>query len=209
MKKKLNIFRGDNPIEIFNRWLKEATKTEISDPNAISLATVDQNGLPNVRVVLLKFVEDDSFIFFTNFESTKGREIYNNNQAAFVVHWKTLKRQIRVRGSLEKETGKITDDYFATRDVQSKIGAWASNQSMKLSSEAELAKRNDDYRKFFGKNVPRPSHWGGFRLKPKEIEFWSDGQSRLHERFQWKRDRFNQGENTDSDLPWEVCRLFP
>jgi len=209
MKKKLNIFRGNNPIEIFNRWLNEATKTEINDPNAISLATVDQNGLPNVRVVLLKFIEDDGFIFFTNLESTKGREIYNNNQAAFVVHWKTLKRQIRVRGSLEIEAGKIADDYFATRDVQSKIGAWASKQSMKLSSEAELAQRNDDYRQLFGKNVPRPSHWVGFRLKPQEIEFWSDGQSRLHERFQWKRDRLSQWKNIDSDLPWEVCRLFP
>lgn len=206
---KGDIFRGDNPIEIFKRWLSEASETESNDPNAIALATVDQNGLPNVRMVLLKFIEPDGFIFFTNFESVKGKEVNINNKAAFVVHWKTLKRQIRVRGRLKREDGRIADDYFALRDVGSQIGAWASKQSLKLSSQAELTQRIDYYSKRFGKKVPRPSHWGGFSLKPQEIEFWSDGDSRIHERVLWKKKFPFRWKPQDLDSEWEVCQLYP
>lgn len=201
MENRRGIFSGKDPFLIAKKWLAEAEKSEINDPNAIALATVDGNGLPNVRMVLLKEIELNAFIFYTNYQSTKGQELLNSGKAAFVIHWKSLRRQIRVRGITEKENGPIADSYFATRSLQSQIGAWASNQSQPLSSREELMKEVAELKTQKGLNPQRPPHWGGFRIAPLEIEFWSDGAFRLHDRFVWQRNTLS------SD--WKVQRLSP
>ena len=195
------LFAGEEPFTIFRRWLEEARETEINDPDAIALATVDKEGLPNVRMVLLRIIEDDAFVFFTNYGSKKAREAFLTNKVAFNIHWKSLRRQIRVRGYVEKEDGMIADKYFSEREVGSQTAAWASKQSETLTDRQELIERWQSYKNKFEKNVVRPNFWGGIRIKPVQIEFWADGQYRLHDRFLWEREL---GEKS-----WSVRRLYP
>ena len=195
------LFAGEEPFTIFRRWLEEARETEINDPDAIALATVDKEGLPNVRMVLLRIIEDDAFVFFTNYGSKKAREAFLTNKVAFNIHWKSLRRQIRVRGYVEKEDGMIADKYFSEREVGSQTAAWASKQSETLTDRQELIERWQSYKDQFEKNVGRPDFWGGIRIKPVQIEFWADGQYRLHDRFLWER---KLGEKS-----WSVRRLYP
>ena len=195
------LFVGEEPFTIFRRWLEEARKTEVNDPDAIALATVDKEGLPNVRMVLLRIIEEDAFVFFTNYGSKKAQEAFLTNKVAFNVHWKSLRRQIRVRGHVEKEDGMIADKYFSEREVGSQTAAWASKQSETLTDRQELIERWQSYKNQFEKNVGRPDFWGGIRIKPVQIEFWADGQYRLHDRFLWER---KLGEKS-----WNVRRLYP
>ena len=195
------LFAGKKPLTIFRRWFEEAKKTEINDPDAIALATVDEQGLPNVRMVLLRIIEDDGFVFFTNYGSKKAKEAFLSNKVAFNLHWKSLRRQIRVRGYVEKEDGKIADNYFLERHIGSKTAAWASKQSETLANREELIERWQAYQNEFKENVMRPNFWGGIRIKPIQIEFWADGQYRLHDRFVWER---GVGEKV-----WSVRRLYP
>jgi len=200
------IFAGDDPFVLAQAWLAEAEASELNDPNAIALATVDAAGLPNVRMVLLKDIEvagngDGAFVFYTNYGSAKGREIEQAGKAAFVMHWKSLRRQIRVRGTVTREEGPQADAYFASRSLQSRLGAWSSRQSQPLASRAalmaEVAKNSLKY----GTNPPRPPFWGGFRIAPVEIEFWADGAFRLHDRFRFTRDHVGEA--------WKIARLNP
>ena len=195
------LFAGKDPITIFKRWLAEARKTEINDPDAIALATVDEEGLPNVRMVLLRIIDENGFVFFTNYGSKKAKEAFSSSKVAFNLHWKSLRRQIRVRGYVEKEGGTVADNYFSERQIGSKIAAWASKQSQTLSDRETLIERWQAYQNEFKENVRRPNFWGGIRIKPIEIEFWADGQYRLHDRFVWER---KVGQNV-----WDVRRLYP
>lgn len=195
------IFAGDDPFAIARAWLAEAEPVEPNDPNAIALATVDSAGMPNVRMVLLKEIEADAFVFYTNYESRKGREIAASGKAAFVLHWKSLRRQIRVRGVTEREEGPQADAYYASRSLKSRLGAWASRQSEPLSSRAALMAEVAKVTVEQGPIPRRPPFWGGIRIRPTEIEFWADGQFRLHDRFRWSRN--------DNDAPWEIARLNP
>ena len=195
------LFVGEEPFTIFRRWLEEARKTEVNDPDAIALATVDKEGLPNVRMVLLRIIEEDAFVFFTNYGSKKAQEAFLTNKVAFNLHWKSLRRQIRVRGHVEKEDGMIADKYFSEREVGSQTAAWASKQSETLTDRQELIERWQSYKNQFEKNVGRPDFWGGIRIKPIQIEFWADGQYRLHDRFVWEREL--------GDKSWKVRRLYP
>ncbi|MDG1520470.1 MAG: pyridoxamine 5'-phosphate oxidase [Yoonia sp.] len=201
MTDRIGIFAGDNPFVIAKRWLKEAEATEINDPNAMSLATVDSAGMPNVRVVLLKDIEDDAFVFYTNYEGKKSQELLASGKAAFVIHWKSLHRQIRVRGVVTKEDGQIADDYYASRSLTSRLGAWASKQSRPLDARQTLMDAVDDQAKNHGDDPVRPPFWGGFRIAPIEMEFWADGEYRLHDRFRWTWD--------DVEKTWDIGRLFP
>ncbi|MFN3723761.1 MAG: pyridoxamine 5'-phosphate oxidase [Paracoccaceae bacterium] len=195
------IFAGDDPFAIAQQWLTEAEGTEPNDPNAIALATVDPSGLPNVRMVLLKEIEADAFVFYTNYGSKKAQEIEASGTAAFVLHWKSLRRQIRVRGVTEREEGPKADEYYASRSLKARLGAWASQQSHPLSSREHLMAEVAKVTVTKGTNPPRPSFWGGFRLRPVEIEFWADGAFRLHDRFRWTRE-------TTMDS-WGIQRLNP
>lgn len=195
------IFAGDDPFQLAQRWLDTASAIEASDPNAIALATADDTGLPNVRMVLLKEIEPDAFIFYTNYESRKAVEISHSGKAAFVLHWKTLARQIRVRGLASKEDGPIADAYYQSRSLKSKLGAWASRQSQPLSSRSALMAQVAKVTVQQGADPGRPPFWGGFRIVPLEIEFWSDGAFRLHDRFRWSREKIDQ--------PWKITRLSP
>lgn len=202
------IFAGDDPFVLARAWLDEAVVTEPNDPNAIALATVDADGLPNVRMVLLKEIEapgnaEGAFVFYTNYDSRKGQELAASGKAAFVLHWKSLRRQIRVRGTVSREDGPQADAYYASRSLQSRLGAWASRQSQPLDSRttllAEVARQTARH----GIAPARPPFWGGFRIAPVEIEFWADGAFRLHDRFRWTRspDARERG--------WTVRRLNP
>ena len=195
------LFVGEEPFTIFRRWLEEARKTEVNDPDAIALATVDKEGLPNVRMVLLRIIEEDAFVFFTNYGSKKAQEAFLTNKVAFNLHWKSLRRQIRVRGHVEKEDGMIADKYFSERELGSQTAAWASKQSETLTNRQELIERWQSYKYQFDKNVGRPDFWGGIRIKPIQIEFWADGQYRLHDRFLWER--------VLGEKSWSVRRLYP
>lgn len=195
------IFAGSDPFQLARDWLAEAETSEPNDPNAIALATVDADGLPNVRMVLLKDIEPDAFVFYTNYGSKKGQEIAASGKAAFVLHWKSLRRQIRVRGLTEREDGPQADAYFASRSLKSRLGAWASQQSQPLSSREALLAEAAKVGLTKGPNPPRPPFWGGFRIRPVEIEFWADGAFRLHDRFRWSRDGL-KGE-------WHIERLNP
>jgi pyridoxamine 5'-phosphate oxidase len=195
------IFTGHDPFEIARSWLAEAEASEPNDPNAIALASVDEQGLPNVRMVLLKEIEDAAFVFYTNYQSAKGQEIEATGKAAFVMHWKSLRRQIRVRGHVAREDGPQADAYFASRSLQSRLGAWASRQSQPLASRTGLMAEAARMGVSMGPNPPRPPHWGGYRITPVEIEFWADGAFRLHDRFRWTR--------PDAASPWQVQRLNP
>jgi len=198
---RTGIFAGDDPFQIAQSWLTEAEASEINDPNAIALATVDAQGLPNVRMVLLKDIEPAAFVFYTNYGSAKGIELESSGKAAFVMHWKSLRRQIRVRGLISREEGPAADAYYASRSLKSRLGAWASKQSQPLSSRTHLMAEVAKITAIHGPNPKRPPFWGGFRLVPLEMEFWADGAFRLHDRFKWSR----QGvENA-----WEINRLNP
>lgn len=195
------IFAGEDPFAITRTWLAEAEASEPNDPNAIALATVDARGLPNVRMVLLKEIEADAFVFYTNYDSAKGQEIAASGKAAFVMHWKSLRRQVRVRGLVSREEGPQADAYFASRSLQSRLGAWASRQSQPLASRAALVAEVARVTLTQGPMPARPPFWGGLRIRPLEIEFWADGAFRLHDRFRWRRQ--------DIEDDWEISRLNP
>ncbi len=203
---RTGIFAGDDPFLLARDWLAEAEAAEPNDPNAIALATVDAGGLPNVRMVLLKEIESDAqgggaFVFYTNYGSRKGQEIAASGKAAFVLHWKSLRRQIRVRGVTEREDGPQADAYFASRSLKSRLGAWASQQSQPLTSREALLAEAAKVAVTRGTNPPRPPNWGGIRIHPVEIEFWADGNFRLHDRFRWSRE--------GQEYPWVTQRLYP
>ena len=190
-----------DPFALFAEWLAEATASEPHDPTAMALATVDENGLPDARMVLLKGVDRGGFVFYTNLESRKGRQLAAQPKAALCFHWKSLRRQVRIRGGVEPVEAAEADAYFASRPRLSRIGAWASKQSAPLESRFALEKAVARYTARFGTGaVPRPPHWSGFRLMPQELEFWRDGAFRLHD-----RRRFTRAEAGD----WESVALFP
>lgn len=198
------LFAGDDPFDIARRWLAEAEAVEPNDANAIALATVDADGMPDARMVLLKDIEgqgsDGGFVFYTNYDSAKGRQIAATGTAAFVMHWKSLRRQIRVRGTVSRVEGEQADMYYNSRALQSRLGAWASRQSQPLSSRTALAAEVARMGLRFGTQPPRPAFWGGFKITPAQIEFWADGAFRLHDRFRWDND-VNNG--------WFIERLSP
>ena len=201
MTKRSGIFSGENPFKLAQHWLGEAESVEPNDPNAIALATVDADGMPNTRMVLLKEIVSDGFVFYTNYESAKATEIKSSDKAAFVMHWKSLRRQIRVRGEVVKVDEAQADDYFVSRSLQSRLGAWASKQSRPLKSRAALLAEVAKVTAAQGTNPKRPAFWGGYKIVPIEIEFWADGPFRLHDRFRWTR-------KTPND-DWEILRLNP
>ncbi len=188
------------PFALFATWLKDAEASEINDPNAVALATVDADGLPNVRMVLLKGFDVRGFVFYTNFESQKGQEILGQKKAAMCFHWKSLRRQIRVRGEVEVVSDAEADEYYQSRPLGSRIGAWASKQSRPLEGRFALEKAVAEFTaKYALGNVPRPPHWSGFRIIPSSIEFWHDRKFRLHDRIEFRRD----GDG------WSKVRMYP
>ena len=196
---RMGIFAGDDPIDIAERWLEEACGTEPNDPNAMQLATVDARGTPDVRTVLLKEIGPDGFVFYTNYESAKGRQVDASGRAAFVLHWKSLRRQVRARGRVSRVETARSDAYYASRDLGSRIGAWASPQSRPIADRAELERLAEAARARHGEKPSRPPHWGGYLIEPDEMELWADGAHRLHDRFRFTR---TGGE-------WRVERLGP
>lgn len=191
-----------DPMARFAAWLAEASKTEPNDPTAMALATVDGEGMPDIRMVLLKDHGPEGFVFYTNFESAKGVELLAHPKAALLFHWKSLRRQVRVRGSVGVVGEAEADAYFASRPRDSRIGAWASRQSRPLKGRAELVKEVGRYAlKYPVGEVPRPPHWSGFRITPLQIEFWRDGAFRLHDRLVYRR--------ADAASAWTTGKLFP
>lgn len=189
-----------NPYDVFVSWLEEAVAAEINDPNAMSVATVDENGMPDVRAVLLNGHDEKGFVFFTNFESVKGQQLLGQSKAALLFHWKSLRRQVRARGDVEVVSKEEADVYFASRPRRSQIGAHASQQSRPLDSRQTLIDAVAQFeQEFEGKDVPRPEYWSGFRIKPDTIEFWKDGESRLHDRAYFTR----------SENGWNQIRTYP
>ena len=183
----------DDPFELFEKWFTEAKKKEINDPNALALGTANKEGVPSVRMVLLKGFDKNGFVFYTNLNSQKGNEIKNNPNASMCFHWKSLLRQIRIAGTLKQVDEKVADEYYNSRAYESRIGAWASRQSSVLKNRDELF---DSIKKFKSKfrdkdNVPRPTHWSGWNLKPESIEFWLDGDNRIHERLKYIYEKGN------------------
>ena len=180
----------DDPIELFKLWMDDAKKSEPNDPNAVSLAT-SNNNLPSVRMVLLKDFSQNGFIFYTNLNSQKGNELKENPKAAMCFHWKSLLRQIRINGVVTQVADDVADKYYNSRSYESRIGAWASKQSKELTSRDQLIDSIKEYKDKYNdeNNVPRPSHWSGWILSPQSIEFWLDGDSRIHERLKYVKDR--------------------
>lgn len=201
MSDRSGIFAGDDPFKIIRNWMATAVEEELNDPNACALSTVDAEGMPNVRIVLMKEIEADAVVFYTNYESRKAQELEQAGKAAIVVHWKSLRRQVRLRGFISREDGAQADAYYASRPLKSRLGAWASAQSRPLARredlEAELARVTQEH----GEAPTRPPFWGGYRLRPLEIELWADGAFRLHDRFRWTR--------TGLEGDWTVQRLNP
>jgi pyridoxamine 5'-phosphate oxidase len=198
----MDFTEADDPVALFQLWFDEATRAEINDPEAMALATVDAEGMPDARMVLCKSADARGLVFYTNTESAKGRELAGQPNAAALFYWKSLRRQARFRGAVTELTGAESDAYFASRPRGSQIGAWASQQSRPLASRADLEAAVEAYeRRFGGGDVPRPDYWRGYRLAPNEIEFWRDRPSRLHDRVQFKR--------ATPASPWERRRLFP
>ncbi len=186
----------DNPIDLFKKWFSTAEKSEINDPNAVAVATSNQNNQPNVRMVLLKGLSDKGFVFYTNLNSKKGNELKVNQKASMCFHWKSLRRQVRAIGKVEEVSTKEADDYFHSRPYKNKIGAWASSQSEVLDQRETFLKKVKEFEKKFPdqNKVPRPPHWSGWRLLPEEVEFWLDGEGRIHERLNYKKinDKWNK-----------------
>ncbi|HHK74511.1 MAG TPA: pyridoxamine 5'-phosphate oxidase [Rhizobiales bacterium] len=202
----IGLFNGTSenidPFDIFAGWMKEAEASEPNDPNAFALASCDASGLPNLRMVLLKSHDERGFVFYTNLESAKGQELAANPRAAMLFHWKSLRRQIRVRGNVSPVSNEQADEYFASRARDSRIGAWASKQSHPLESRFALEKRVAGFAaKFNIGPVPRPENWSGFRISPLEMEFWKDGAFRLHDRIVFRRE--------DEKAEWKSTRLYP
>ncbi len=195
----MEISAGTDPFELFQTWFDEAVTAEINDPDAIALASVNADGMPSVRMVLLRQWSEDGFLFFTNYQSRKSGELLATGKAAFCMHWKSLRKQVRVTGQVGKATAAQSDAYFNSRGRGSQIGAWASAQSQPLGSRAELMAQVEAHDKKFPDAVTRPPHWGGFCLVPEEIEFWADGEHRLHDRFRFTR----------ADSGWDTQRLNP
>ena len=183
----------DDPIQLFKIWMDEAKKTEPNDSNALSLATSNKDNFPSVRVVLLKEFNQNGFVFYTNLNSQKGNELKENPKAAMCFHWKSLLRQIRVSGTVTQVEDIVADQYYNSRGYESRIGAWASKQSEELSSRDELMNSIKEFKQKYNneKKVPRPSHWSGWNLSPSSIEFWLDGDSRIHERLKYTKDKSN------------------
>jgi len=189
-----------DPIKLFETWLAAAGETEPNDPHAMSVATVDADGLPDVRIVLLKGLDKRGFVFYTNAESAKGEQLRGQGKAALCFHWKSQKRQVRVRGAVEPVTAAESDAYFASRARGSRIGAWASDQSRPVADrEALMAKTAEIEARYEGEEVPRPAHWYGWRVKPEYIEFWQDGAFRLHDRIVFRPE----------GAAWSKTRLYP
>ena len=204
--KLTGIFAAEDPYALARAWLEEAAAREPRDPNAAALSTVDGQGMPNVRMVLVKEIEESptrgGFVFYTNLESAKGQELKANPRAALALHWKSLNRQVRLRGAVEPVAGRQADEYYATRPYQARIGAWASRQSRPLASRRALLAEVAKVAAKYPRSPPRPGHWGGFRIRPLEIEFWAEGDFRLHDRFRWTRLKPDVGK-------WTVQRLHP
>jgi len=192
----------DDPFELFKEWFEVAKKKEINDPNALALGTASKDGVPSVRMVLLKGFDKDGFIFYTNLKSQKSKELKENPNATMCFHWKSLLRQIRIVGKLNQVDDKTADDYYSTRAYESRIGAWASKQSSILKSRDELLNNLENFKKRYNDKdkVPRPDHWSGWNLKPSSIEFWLDGDNRIHERLKYTLDNNNN---------WEKSLLSP
>lgn len=196
------LFAESEPFVLFERWFKEAKQKEPNDPNAMALATADASGFPDVRMVLLKGFDAQGFVFYTNAESAKGRQLEENPRAALCMHWKSLRRQVRVRGSVEHVSDEEADAYFKSRDRGARIGAWASQQSRPLEDRLALEKRIAEFAARFGLGeTPRPDYWRGYRLAPLAIEFWRDRPFRLHDRLVFTR--------AAPDAPWAKSRLYP
>ena len=184
----------DDPFKLFEKWFEEAKTKEINDPNALALGTANKEGIPSVRMVLLKGFDKNGFVFYTNLNSQKGNELKDNPNATMCFHWKSLLRQIRIAGTLKLVDDKTADDYYKTRAYESRIGAWASKQSSVLKSRDELLNSLENFKKKYNDkdNVPRPDHWSGWNLKPSSIEFWLDGDNRIHERLKYILDKNNK-----------------
>lgn len=199
--RKMGWLEADEPISLFEKWLARAGETEPNDPNAMSLATVGNDGLPDVRIVLLKGLSEDGFVFYTNGQSAKGRQLSETGQAALCFHWKSWHRQVRVRGAVKAVSAETSDAYFAQRARGSQIGAWASAQSRGVGSREEMVDSVERVEvKYAGQEVPRPPHWYGWCVEPREIEFWQDGAFRLHDRILFKRKKGGD---------WTKARLYP
>ena len=205
MMSEIGLTTGDfteenEPYSLFGAWLADAEKSEPNDPNAVALATVDPAGLPNVRMVLLKGFDERGFVFYTNFESQKGQEILSSHKAAMCFHWKSLRRQVRIRGDVEVVTEEEADAYYATRPRGSRIGAWASKQSRPLEGRFALEQAVAEFTARYAiGEIPRPAHWSGFRIKPVSLEFWHDRPFRLHDRMEFRR----------ADDGWQKVRMYP
>jgi len=192
----------ENPIELFKEWFNEAKKTEINDPNVFTLATADKNGIPSARMILLKDYSQNGFIFYTNLNSKKSSDLKENPNASLCFHWKSLLRQIRITGKVSKVSDKESDAYYKTRSYDSRVGAWASKQSSVLKNREELHKLIEDFKKKYPNenDIPRPDHWSGWSLNPNSIEFWLDGENRIHQRLKYIK---NDNKN------WEKILLNP
>jgi pyridoxamine 5'-phosphate oxidase len=200
----MGVLDADNldidPYQLFDSWFAEAKKSEINDADAMAIASVDSDGMPSVRMVLLKEVTSEGFVFYTNYTSRKASELLATGKAAFVMHWKSLRRQVRVSGKVEQVPAEQSDAYFASRPRGSQIGAWASDQSKALDSRKTLEQAVADAETRYPQDIPRPPHWGGFLIRPDEIEFWADGEYRLHDRFRYTR---------NATGIWQAARLYP
>ena len=201
----MGVLDADNldadPYELFDSWFAEAKASEINDPDAMAIASVDSGGMPSVRMVLLKEVVPEGFVFYTNYNSRKSAELLATGKASFVMHWKSLRRQIRVRGKVTRHTKAASDQYYQSRGLQSRLGAWASQQSQPLASREALMQEVERVADVYGDSPPRPDHWGGYHIAPDEIEFWADGAARLHDRFRWTRKADRR--------QWSITRLNP
>lgn len=189
-----------DPYQLFDSWFAEAKEAEINDPDAMAIASVDSSGMPSVRMVLLKEIVPEGFVFYTNYTSRKSAELLATGKAAFVMHWKSLRRQVRVCGQIEKVSAAQSDAYFNSRPRGSRVGAWASDQSKPLATRQILQDAVADVEANYGEDIPRPPHWGGFLIKPDEIEFWADGEYRLHDRFRFTK---------SATGTWQAQRLYP
>ena len=196
---KLEDHYEDQPFGLISSWLREALERNVHEPNAISVSTIGLDGFPETRVVYIKELLEEGIVFYTNYNSSKGKAIAHNNKAHVLIYWPELERQIRISGLVEKVPDEMSDAYFLSRPYGSKIGAWASNQSDKLSSRQELEQKVQEYSQQFPTDVPRPPHWGGYLVRPVKVEFWQGRPSRLHDRIVYEKD----------ETTWKLYRINP